>query len=442
MSIDQGKWYLASWQEKSMKQQVKYKNSHELGDVLEKLGQLPPLVTHDEINHLKKQLAKVAMGEAFLLQGGDCAESFMDCRAPIIQNKMKIILQMSLVLIHALGKPVIRIGRMAGQYAKPRSADVETRGDISLPSYRGDLFNASGFTASEREPDPKRLLDAYCYSALTLNYVRALTRGGFAGLTHLQEWDLGFAQDSPGIERYHQIAQNVRDSLRFLKTIPGADAAFLEGVEFYTSHEALHLLYEQALTRQVETGQWYNLGTHFPWVGLRTADLDGAHLEYLRGLSNPIAVKVGANSSASDIQNLVSRLNPLNEAGRLTLIHRFGAADIKKYLPNLIRAVQETGIAVIWSCDPMHGNTSTTPQGFKTRDFDQILSELRQAIDIHAQEQSYLGGVHFEMTGENVTECIGGARGLDENDLARAYTSLCDPRLNAEQALEMALLWV
>ncbi|MES9904448.1 MAG: 3-deoxy-7-phosphoheptulonate synthase class II, partial [Sedimenticola sp.] len=408
--------------------------------VLAQLSQLPPLVTSWEIEALKGQLAAASRGEAFLLQGGDCAENFSDCTSPIIANKLKILLQMSLMLIHGLNKRVIRVGRIAGQYAKPRSADSETIDGATLPSYRGDLINGPEFTVEARTPDPVRLLRGYGRAAMTLNFIRALSDSGFADLHHPENWDLDFVSHSPLAAEYQKSVSALSRSLQFLETLGGAADSELHRVQFFTSHEGLHLHYEQALSRQVPNRSgYYNLASHLPWVGFRTADIDGAHLEYFRGIRNPVGVKVGAGMSGDWIEALVERLNPENEAGKLVLIHRFGADDIGDGLPKLIAAVKRTGKSVLWVCDPMHGNTETTPGGIKTRHFDRILSELEQAFDIHQQQGSILGGVHFELTGDDVTECIGGARGLDEAGLERAYKTQVDPRLNYEQALEMAM---
>ncbi len=432
-------WAPDSWQKKNSKQQVTYKDQVLLNKVMGNLAGYPSLVTRYEVDSLKSHLAKAAAGEAFLLQGGDCAESFADCNGSVITNKIKILLQMSLVLLHGLRKPVIRVGRIAGQYAKPRSADNETLDGVTLPSYRGDLINHIEFTPEGRQPNPKLMLKGYQCSAMTLNYLRALTSGGFADLHHPENWDLDFAKHSDMAKQYHNIAGTISDALNFLGTVPGTDAAFLNGVEFFTSHENLHLIYEQALTRQRDGNKWYNLGCHFPWIGMRTAEVDGAHIEYLRGIANPIAVKIGPAVTKEWITDLVKTLNPDNEPGRLTFIHRFGHDKISKCLPPLIEAVKATGSSVLWTCDPMHGNTTSTESGLKTRKFEYILSELEQAFEVHRQCDSYLGGVHFELTGDNVTECVGGARGLSEVDLKQAYTSLCDPRLNYEQALEMSM---
>jgi 3-deoxy-7-phosphoheptulonate synthase len=405
------------------------------------LSKLPPIVTSWEIEALKNQLAAAARGKRFLLQGGDCAESFTECTSDVIASKLKILLQMSMVLVQGSRKPVTRVGRFAGQYAKPRSEDVETRGGVTLPSYRGDLVNRSGFTPEEREPDPRLMLRAYERSALTLNFIRALVRGGFADLHHPEFWDLDFAQHSPLAEEYHGIARRVADALQFMENILGVHAGEMEWVDFFTSHEGLHLLYEQAQTRRVPRREgWYNLSTHFPWIGMRTADPRGAHVEYARGIRNPIAVKVGVGIAAADLRELLDIVHPTDEPGRLTLIHRFGAKRIGDCLPRAIEAVRATGKTVLWCCDPMHGNTRMTADGAKTRHFDDIAGELEQAFAIHRGCGSYLGGVHIELTGENVTECLGGARNLVAADLKRAYRSEVDPRLNYEQALEIAML--
>lgn len=434
-------WQPTSWQNKNQSQQVLYPSADEVGIIIRELTTLPPLVTPLEIEALKTQLAEAAQGKRFLLQGGDCAESFSDCNENVITNKMRILLQMSLILIHGLHKPVIRVGRIAGQYAKPRSSDTETQNDLTLPSYRGDLINATEFTLPARTPDPWRMLQGYQYAALTLNYIRALMDGGFADLFHSEYWELDFAKHAQYAEEYHKIIDSLRDALRFIKAINTVPET-LRHVDFYTSHEALHLPYEQALTRQVNNGKWYNVGVHFPWVGMRTADIDSSHIEYLRGISNPIAVKVGPKTTADWLVKIIEILNPQNEAGRLTFITRFGAENIAKKLPPLITAVKSIGANVLWSADPMHGNTIIATGGFKTRKFDDILSELKQAFQIHHDMGSHLGGIHIELTGENVTECIGGARGLTEEDLKAAYKTLVDPRLNYEQALEMAMLIV
>lgn len=432
-------WSPTSWQQFSYQQAATYPDNVQVERVVEQLSSLPPLVTCGEIKTLKKAMALAGRGEAFILQGGDCAESFNDCRSEIISNKLKIMLQMSLVLLHGMRKPIIRIGRIAGQYAKPRSSDFETIDGITLPSYRGDLVNSQQFEAQARIPNPKLMLQGYSCAAMTLNYIRALLNGGFANLNHPQQWDLRFVEHSAQAAEYHDIVKNIANSLEFLEAIDGIRSSSINKVDFYTSHEALHLHYEQALTRCSEDGRWYNLSTHLPWIGMRTAQIDSAHLEFLRGVENPIGIKVGPSATPEWLHQVLTIANPNAEEGRVMLITRLGAKDIGKLLPPLIKCVQATGIPVTWSCDPMHGNTETTANGTKTRHFDNILSELQQAMDIHQQSSSYLGGVHFELTGENVTECIGGARGLNEHDLKQAYHSLVDPRLNYEQSLEMAL---
>jgi 3-deoxy-7-phosphoheptulonate synthase len=418
-----------------------YRDRERLERVLAQLSQLPPIVTTWEIENLKAQLAKAQRGEAFLLQGGDCAESFEECTSENVVQKLKILLQMSLVMLVGLKKPIIRVGRMAGQYAKPRSADYETRDGVSLPSYRGDIINRPGFTAEDREPDPVLMLRGYERAALTLNFVRSLIDGGFADLHHPENWDLSFVGESALAADYHRLVQSVSDSLEFFEAITGEPMHETHRVEFFTSHEGLHLPYEQAQTRFLPHRQrWYNLTTHYPWIGMRTTDLSGAHVEYFRGIANPIAVKIGTSVTDDHLQQLVRVLNPNNEAGRLTLITRFGAKNIDAHLPRVIRAVRAAGADVLWVCDPMHGNTETTAEGYKTRHFDNIRAELRAAFRIHQEVGSYLGGVHLELTGDNVTECMGGARGLKESDLARAYKSQVDPRLNYEQAMEIAML--
>ena len=434
-------WHPASWQSRTAQQQPRYPDPAALEAVVAQLSRLPPIVVSWEIDSLRARLAAAQRGEAFLLQGGDCAETFQDCESDQIARKLKILLQMSLVLLHGLKKPIIRVGRMAGQYAKPRSADMETRDGVSLPSYRGDLVNGPEFTAAARTPDPQLLLRGYERAALTLNFVRALIGGGFADLHHPEYWDLGFLKHSPLKDAYQRIADSIADSLDFLEGVSGRAVHESVTADFYCSHEGLLLAYEQAQTRFIPRQQrWYNLSTHLPWIGMRTAQLDGAHVEYMRGISNPVAVKIGGGMDDAWAQGLVSTLNPQNEQGRLTFIHRFGARDIEKHLPRLIRAVRATGQSVLWVCDPMHGNTETATSGLKTRRFGNILAEIELAFAIHQDMGSHLGGVHIELTGDDVTECTGGARGLTDADLQRAYRSTVDPRLNYEQSLELAML--
>ncbi len=434
-------WSPTSWREKPISQGVTYPDTVALAETLAALAQLPPLVTSWEVETLKRQLAQAERGERFLLQGGDCAESFRDCRSDSITSKLKVLLKMGVVLVYGTKKPITLVGRFAGQYAKPRSADTETRDGVSLPSYRGDLINRKGFTLAERTPDPTLLLRGYERAALTLNFIRSLVQGGFADFRHPERWDLDFVGHASLSSEYGEIMNAIGDSIRFMETIAERPLAELNRVEFFTSHEALHLDYETAQTRQVPHRQgWYNLNAHMPWIGNRTRAVDGAHVEYARGIENPIAVKTGPKMLPEQLVELVRVLDPNNQPGRLMVIHRFGAEKIDACLPPLIEAIDATGRSVVWCCDPMHGNTINTKSGLKTRHFEDILSELDQAFDIHDRLGSVVGGVHFELTGENVTECIGGARGLKESDLELAYHSDIDPRLNYEQALEMALL--
>ncbi|MFM8517883.1 MAG: class II 3-deoxy-7-phosphoheptulonate synthase [Nevskiaceae bacterium] len=434
-------WNPTSWQTKPAQQQPVYRDQAALLDAVAQLSRLPPIVVSWEVEKLREELAEAQCGERFLLQGGDCAESFEDCDSAKIAQRLKILLQMSLVLTHGLKKPIIRIGRMAGQYAKPRSADTETRDGVTLPSYRGDIVNHAEFTPAAREPDPLLLLRGYERAALTLNFVRALIDGGFADLHHPEYWDLGFVGHSPFKLEYERIVASVADGLEFFETISAKEVHQSLRADFYASHEALVLHYEQAQTRFIpRQDRWYNLSTHMPWIGVRTAQIDGAHVEYCRGISNPVGVKIGTAMDAAWLQRLVTTLNPQNIPGKLVLIHRFGAKDIETALPKAIQAVRATGHGVVWICDPMHGNTETSQSGLKTRRFENILRELELASQIHRDAGSHLGGVHVELTGENVTECTGGARGLADLDLQRAYKSTVDPRLNYEQSLELALL--
>jgi len=436
-------WAPNSWRNCEAKQQASYPDAAALQLALDELSTLPPLVTSWEILSLKAQIAQAQQGARFFLQGGDCAESFVECNSVVITNRLKVLLQMSLALTHGLQKPVVRVGRFAGQYAKPRSSDVETRGGETLPSYRGDLVNSVEFTATARQPDPARLIKGHARSSMTMNFVRALVDGGFADLHHPEYWNLSWVQHSPLANEFQRLADSLGRAVNFMETISGRRAGSLKRVDFYTSHEALHLPYEQALTRNVPRQHgWFNLTTHFPWIGMRTADVDGAHVEYFRGIRNPIGIKVGPTASIEQLQQLLKILNPECEAGRMVLIHRMGVSEIESRLPPLIRAVQDTGSPVLWVCDPMHGNTETTSSGIKTRRFRNIMKETETAIELHHMHGSHLGGVHLELTGENVTECTGGARNLNESDLKRAYKTIVDPRLNYEQALELAMLIV
>jgi 3-deoxy-7-phosphoheptulonate synthase len=438
-----GAWSPDSWQRFEAAQQATYPDPEELDAALSELASLPPLVTSWEILHLRNEIAEAQRGARFLLQGGDCAESFAECTAPVITNRLKVLLQMSLILVHGLQMPVVRVGRFAGQYAKPRSSDTETRDGVTLPSYRGDIVNSREFTAEARTPDPRRLIQAHSCSAQTMNFTRALVDGGFADLHHPEYWDLGWVEHSPLASEFHRLAENIGRAVRFMETISGKQAGSLRRVDFYTSHEALHLHYEAALTRSVpRQGGFFNLSTHFPWIGMRTASADGAHVEYMRGIRNPIGLKVGPTVEPQELLDLIEVLNPRREEGRMVLIHRMGANRIEDRLPPLIRAVQDSGSPVLWISDTMHGNTESTADGIKTRRFRNIMKEMELAFDVHRDAGSHLGGVHLELTGENVTECTGGARDLGDADLGRAYKSMVDPRLNYEQALELAMLIV
>ncbi len=433
-------WRPDSWQSRAAAQQPVYEDPQALRSAVERLSRLPPLVTSWEIESLKAQLAEAARGERFLLQGGDCSESFEDCESGAIAAKLKILLQMSLVLVHGGRRRVIRVGRFAGQYAKPRSADTETREGVTLPAYRGDMINRLAFEAAERRHDPELLLRGYERAGLTVNFIRALIDGGFADLHHPEYWELDFVHRSPLAGEYTRMVESIGESIRFMETLAGGALTEMNRVDFYTSHEGLHLLYEQAQTRQVPRRQgWYNLTTHLPWIGNRTRALDGAHLEYFRGIRNPVGIKISAGIGADELQALCERLNPANEPGRLTVIHRMGADKVEKALPPLVEALRRRGTRVLWCCDPMHANTLTTHAGVKTRRFETILDEIEKSFQILTDCGSCLGGVHFELTGENVTECLGGASGVTEADLSRAYRSQVDPRLNYEQSLEMAM---
>lgn len=436
-------WTPASWQTRQALQQPTYGDAAAFASVKAELSRQPPLVTSWEVFELKRQLAEAQDGKRFLLQGGDCAESFADCESGIISNRLKVLLQMSVVLVYGLRLPVVRVGRFAGQYAKPRSADVETRDGVSLPVYRGDLVNEPEFTPEAREPDPRRMIKGHARSAMTMNFVRALIEGGFADLHRPEYWDLDWMQHSPRAAEYQHMVAAIGEGVRFMETLSGTPIHNINRVDFFTSHEALLLPYEECVTRQVPRHWgWFNLSTHFPWIGARTAGLEDAHVEYMRGIRNPVAVKVGPTVTAEELLRLVDRLNPHNEPGRLSLIHRMGRGKIAQSLPPLLDAIKREGRRVLWVADPMHGNTESTSNGTKTRRFENIFGELELAFDLHAAAGTRLGGVHLELTGENVTECMGGARDLNETDLARAYHTRVDPRLNYEQSLELAMLIV
>ncbi len=438
--IPDASWHPASWLARVAGQIPAYRDTQRAQAVMAALARLPPLVTSWEVDSLREQLALAAEGRAFILQGGDCAETFDDCRSDVIVTKLKILLQMSVVIISGLKRPVVRVGRMAGQYAKPRSVDTETRTEQTLPSYRGDIINRNAFTAEDREPDPELMLRAYERSGLTLNFIRSLIDGGFADLHHPENWDLDWVSHSPMADQYRRTVQTVADGLDFFESLTGKSIDQARRVDFFASHEGLHLPYEQAQTRFLERRQaWYDLTTHFPWIGVRTSQLDGAHVEFFRGVRNPVGVKIGPDTTPGFLRGLVRALNPLNEPGRLTLIHRLGATRIRQVLPGLIGAMNEAGARVVWVCDPMHGNTETSSSGLKTRRVENILGELDSAFEVHRAAGSHLGGVHLELTGDHVTECTGGARGLTDSDLKRDYRTQVDPRLNYEQAMEVAM---
>ena len=437
-------WNPASWRSKPAKHiPSDYPDMAELSRVETELRRMPPLVFAGEARRLKSKLADVAAGKAFLLQGGDCAESFKEFHADNIRDLFRLILQMAVVLTFAGGKPVVKLGRMAGQFGKPRSSPVETIDGVELPSYRGDNINGMEFTPQARIPDPQRLMQAYGQSAATLNLLRAFAGGGYADLHNIHRWTLGFVADSPLGARYREIADKISETLQFMEAIgvtPESQPT-LHQVEFFTSHEGLLLGYEEAMTRVDSTsGEWYDTSAHLLWIGERTRQLDGAHVEFFRGIRNPIGIKCGPTMEGDDILRLMDVLNPTDEAGRITLYGRFGSDKIAQRLPDLLNATRASGRNVVWAIDPMHGNTLTANNGYKTRPFDRILSEVKSFIEICKAEGVHPGGVHLEMTGQNVTECLGGARAVGEGDLADRYHTHCDPRLNGEQALELAFL--
>jgi len=437
-------WSPASWRSKpGLHMPNDYPDADAVTRVEQTLRGMPPLVFAGEARTLKSRLADVAEGRAFLLQGGDCAESFKEFHADNIRDTFRLILQMAVVLTFAGGKPVVKVGRMAGQFAKPRSSPVEKVGEVTLPSYRGDIINGMEFTAEARTPDPNRLLQAYAQSSATLNLLRAFAGGGYADLYNIHRWTLGFVNDSPQGARYRELSEKISEALTFMAAIGVTPETHpdLHRVEFFTSHEALLLGFEEAMTRVDSTsGEWYDTSAHLVWIGERTRQLDGAHVEYFRGIKNPIGMKCGPTMEPDDLLRLIDVLNPKNEPGRLTLYGRFGHDKIADRLPRLMQATKRGGRAVVWATDPMHGNTLTAANGYKTRPFDRILSEVKTFIEVAGAEGVHPGGVHLEMTGQNVTECLGGARALSEGDLADRYHTHCDPRLNGEQALELAFL--
>lgn len=435
-------WDVNSWRQKTALQQPEYPDKKALQRVEGVLANMPPLVFAGEARKLRADLAQVAKGNAFLLQGGDCAESFAEFNAKNIRDTFKVMLQMAAVMTYAGKCPVVKVGRMAGQFAKPRSSGSEIIDGIELPSYRGDIINGIEFSESARVPDPERLVKVYHQSAATMNLLRAFAQGGFADLHQVHKWNLDFIQTSPTGERYHSIANRIDDALQFMEACGiGAGASQLRETDFYTSHEALLLPYEEALTRcDSLTGEWYDCSAHMLWIGDRTRQLDGAHVEFLRGVNNPIGVKAGPTMDPEDLVKLCDVLNPNNDEGRLNIIVRMGADKVAEGMPKLIQAVEKEGKKVVWSCDPMHGNTIKANTGYKTRRVDDVLREVQQFFEVHRSEGTYPGGVHFEMTGQNVTECVGGAFQVTEADLADRYHTHCDPRLNADQSLELAFM--
>lgn len=435
-------WNLKSWRTKPIKQQPTYRDQAHLQRVEETLRGYPPLVFAGEARSLKKRLAEVTKGRAFLLQGGDCAESFSEFNAVNIRDMFKVILQMAVVLTFAGSCPIVKVGRLAGQFAKPRSSDEEVVNGVSLPSYRGDIINSTEFEAKAREADPERMLQAYHQSAATLNLIRAFAQGGLADLHEVHRWNLGFVESSFG-EKYQTLGDRITEALSFMEAcgITSSNTPMLHETEFYTSHEALLLNYEEALTRCDHlTGDWYDCSAHMLWIGERTRELEGAHLEFLRGVKNPLGVKIGPKATREELLGLCDILNPRNEPGRLNFIVRMGAENIGERFPAMLRIIKEEGREILWSIDPMHGNTVKASSGYKTRAFNQVLSEVHSFFEIHKAEGTHAGGIHLEMTGQDVTECIGGSQEITEEGLACNYNTQCDPRLNSTQALEMAFL--
>ena len=436
-------WKVNSWRKYPVKHIPEYPDKKELDQVLDKIKTFPPLVFAGETRHLKQQLSEVVDGKAFLLQGGDCAESFAEFHPDNIRDTFKLMLQMSLVLTYSASLPVVKLGRIAGQFSKPRSSPVESKNGIELPSYLGDNINGIEFSEKARIPDPKRLFKAYSQSAATLNLVRAFCHGGFADLKKVHTWNLGFIKKSPESKRFKELEDQIANALAFMDAC-GINSDFnrrLKTVNFWTSHEALLLPFEESMTRtDSTTGENHDTSAHFVWIGDRTRQLDGGHVEFCRGIENPIGIKCGPTLKAEDLIKLCNKINPTNEKGKITLISRFGADNVSKHLPKLIRSIKKEGLNVIWSCDPCHGNTIKATTGFKTRPFNSVLKEVKNVFSCHQSEGSYAGGLHIELTGQNVTECTGGAQKISDKDLSSRYHTHCDPRLNANQALELAFL--
>ncbi len=436
-------WSPDSWRAKPAKQLPSYDDEAALKAVEQELSGMPPLVFAGEARNLQEHLGKVANGEAFLLQGGDCAESFQEFSANKIRDTFRVLLQMAVVMTYSGSLPVVKVGRVAGQFAKPRSSDTETRGDVTLPSYRGDNINSIEFSEEARIPDPQRLIRSYHQASATLNLLRAFAKGGFADLNRVHGWNLDFVADSPLQDRYEDLATRIDDALRFMAAcgVTSETVPAIRQTDFYTSHEALHLHYEEAMTREDSlTGDWYDTSAHLLWIGARTHQEDHAQIEYVRGIKNPLGLKCSPALTPDELMRLIDVLNPEDIPGRLTLIARMGADDVEEKLAPLVRKVKEEGRSVVWSCDPMHGNTFTSGSGFKTRRFENILKEVQGFFAVHRAEGTHPGGVHFEMTGEDVTECVGGAKDIQDEDLSSRYHTACDPRLNANQALELAFL--
>lgn len=436
-------WSPDSWRSKPAKQLPTYQDAEKLKQVEANMKKLPPLVFAGEAAKLQERLAAAAQGKAFLLQGGDCAESFAEFGAPKIRDTFRALLQMAVVMTYAGSLPIIKVGRMAGQFAKPRSSDTETQGDVTLPSYRGDNINSLEFTPEAREPNPQRMIDAYHQASATLNLLRAFAHGGYADLNKVHKWNLGFVSNSPLGERYKDLANRINDALRFMEAcgINSETVPTLKETEFYTSHEALLLPYEESMTRQDSlTGQWYDTSAHMLWVGARTHQAENAQIEFVRGIKNPLGLKCSPQIEPDELLRLIDLLNPENIPGRITLIARMGHTQVEEKLTPLVRAVKNEGRTVVWSCDPMHGNTQQSSSGYKTRPFDHIMTEVREFFAVHKAEGTHPGGVHIEMTGQDVTECVGGAEEIGDEDLSSRYHTHCDPRLNANQALEMAFL--
>ncbi|WP_395504210.1 class II 3-deoxy-7-phosphoheptulonate synthase [Ectopseudomonas hydrolytica] len=434
-------WSPESWRAKPIQQQPEYPDAAHLARVEQTLAGYPPLVFAGEARELRRQFAEVTQGRAFLLQGGDCAESFAEFSAAKIRDTFKVLLQMAIVMTFAAGCPVVKVGRMAGQFAKPRSSGSETIDGVTLPAYRGDIVNGIGFDAASRVPDPERLLQAYHQATASLNLLRAFAQGGFADVHQVHQWNLDFIANSALSEKYHQLANRIDETLAFMRAVGMDSAPQLREVSFFTAHEALLLNYEEAFVRRDSlTGRWYDCSAHMLWIGDRTRQLDGAHVEFMRGIENPIGVKVGPSMDPDELIRLLDTLNPDNDPGRLNLIVRMGADKVEAHFPRLLRKVKEEGRQVLWSSDPMHGNTIKASSGYKTRDFAQILSEVRQFFAVHQSEGTYAGGIHIEMTGQNVTECIGGSRPITEDGLSDRYHTHCDPRMNADQSLELAFM--